>query len=95
MSIKQAECTIQRFMLYLLPLFNLVQMRDSRRAHSFVNDFSGVLISGENFTLQAKVTSLLHMYNACHSSLKEVVFVRLVELCSTEGCFEIISERAQ
>ena len=63
-STKEAECTIQRFMLYLLPVFNLAYVKDPVVAHSIVSTFSGILIGCKNFSVQSKVTSLLHMYNA-------------------------------
>jgi hypothetical protein len=94
-STKQAECTIQRFMLYLLPVFNLAYNIDAKQAHQIVSDFSKILIKCPNFSVQSKVTSLLHMYNACQKGIKALIFIRLTKLCSDEGCFDILSSRAR
>jgi hypothetical protein len=81
-STKEAECTIQRFMLYLLPVFNLAYAKDPVEAHSIVSKFSSILIECKNFSVQSKVTSLLHMYNATQKGIKAMIFVRLTKLCS-------------
>ena len=94
-SIKQAECTIQRFMLYLLPLFNLVYAEDSQKAFSLVEQYAKLISEAEDVTTQTKVTSFLHMYNTCQGGgIKALIFVTLVELTSKCGCFEILSQRA-
>lgn len=50
-SIKQAECTIQRFMLYLLPLYNLSYSQTPEIAMTLVEDFAKLMADAPEFTI--------------------------------------------
>lgn len=95
LSVKQAECTIQRFMLYILPIFNLSYSKNPEKAISIVESYAQLMADASDFSIQAKVTSFLHMYNTCQGGgIKAIIFTMLIEMCSKFNCFEILSQRA-
>jgi len=91
-STKQAECTVQRFMLYMLPVLNLCEYEESK---TMLVQFVNLLVDCDKFSVPSKVNSLLHMYNACARGLKAIAFEKLVSLCANQDCFEILSTRAR
>jgi hypothetical protein len=94
-QLKQAECTIQRFMLYLLPVFNMIKADSYEESKKLMQQYLDLLCKSDTFSVPSKVTSLLHMYNACKQGNKSLVFISLVELCCREGCFDILEVRAR
>lgn len=95
-SIRQAECTIQRFYLLLWPLFNLVEDGNYPKAKELTQKFIELLLDAQ-FALKIKVDCLIQLFNSVHSNsgIKSFAFVKLVQLCHDENCFDIIAERAK
>lgn len=93
-SAKQAECTIQRFYLYLLPCINLAHQQDAKKTMDMFVQFMDLLVKSD-FALNSKITSFLHAFNAMQNGLKAHVFKTLVSLCQKEGQLEILVHRAR
>ena len=91
-SIRQSECTIQRFYLFLWPLLNLAEAGDYERAKSLTNRFVSLLCDESEYSLKIKVDCLVQLFNSVHSNtgIKANALLRLVQLCHQEGCFDII-----
>jgi len=82
-SIRQAECTVQRFFLLLWPLFNLAEAGDYARAKNLTERFISLLCDESDFSLKIKVDCLIQLYNSVHTNtgIKASAFVRLVQIC--------------
>ena len=96
-SIKQAECTIQRFFLLLWPLLNLAETGDYDKAKSLTLAFVNLLVESDVYALKIKVDSLVQLYNSVHTNtgIKSFSFERLIDLCLLENCCDIVVERAR
>ena len=64
-QLKQAECTIPRFMLYLLPVFNMLKAESYEESKRLMQQYLDLMCKSDTFTVPRIVTSLLQMYNAC------------------------------
>ena len=84
-SQKKAECTVQRFMLYLLPAVNLAATVDYLKTKKLFSELLDILAQSKNYAVSVKVSCLLHMYNSTSKGLKAMVFKTLVQLCQQEG----------
>ena len=95
-SVKQAECTIQRFYLLLWPLLNLVESADYAKAKSLTQQFVGLLCKSE-FSLKIKVDALIQLFNSVHTNtgIKSFAFGQLVKLTVENDCFDIIVDKAK
>ena len=96
-SIRTAECTIQRFYLLLWPLLNLAESGEYSKAKELTVRFIDLLVEQSAFSLKIKVDSLVQLYNSVHtnSGIKSFAFEKLIDLCSRENCCEIVVERAR
>ena len=95
-SIRQAECTIQRFYLLLWPLLNLAEEGNYAKAKELTVRFIDLLVEQSTFSLKIKVDSLVQLYNSVHtnSGIKSFAFEKLIEVCLRENCCDIDVERA-
>lgn len=94
-STKEAEWTIQRFMLYLLPIFNMCGNKDLYECKQLFVKFMDLIVDSAKLSVPNKVTNLLYAFNATKASLKATVFVKLLQLTAKEGCFDILEQRAR
>ena len=58
-SIRQAECTIQRFYLFIWPLLNLAETGDYQRAKNLTDRFVSILCDESDYSLKIKVDCLV------------------------------------
>lgn len=72
-SAKQADCTLLRFYLYLLPVVNLALVQNEKATKDIFIEFVN-LLTASSAAINHKITSLLHMFNAMHKGLKAYVF---------------------
>jgi len=95
-SIRQAECTIQRFYLLLWPLLNLVEVGNYQKAKELTQKYVQLLLNS-HYSLKIKVDCLIQLFNSVlsDSGIKAFAFCSLVEVCDAENCFDIITERAK
>ena len=82
-------------MLYLLPVFSMIGKDSYEDSKKLMQQYLDLLCQSDTFSVPSKVTSLLHMYNACQQGNKALVFISLVELCCKNGCFDILEVRAR
>jgi len=82
-------------MLYLPPVFNMIKAESYLESKKLMQQYLDLLCNSDTISVPSKVNSLLHMYNACQQGNKALVFISLVELCSKEGCFDILEVRAR
>lgn len=96
-SVRQAECTIQRFYLLLWPLLNLAEQGDYAKAKSLTDQFISLLCDESEYSLKIKVDCLVQLFNSVvtNTGIKAGAFGKLCQLCHMEGCFDIIVERAK
>jgi len=87
---------VQRFFLYLLPIFKLAEAVDADNTKTLFVKFCDLLINGD-FSIASKTTSLLHMFNnvTTNHGMKAYTYEQLVLLCLKEGCLDIIVEQAR
>ena len=96
-SIRQAECTIQRFYLFIWPLLNLAETGDYQRAKNLTDRFVSILCDESDYSLKIKVDCLVQLFNSVHTNtgIKASALLRLVQLCHQQRCFDIIVQRAK
>lgn len=95
-SVRQAECTIQRFYLLLMPLLNMAEGANYEKTKTLASQFFSLLVDSQ-YSLKIKVDALVQLYNSVHNNtgVKAIAFEQLVELCLKENCCDIIVERAR
>lgn len=54
-----------------------------------------LLVHSEKLSVPNKLTNLLYAYNATKGALKASVFIKLLQLTASEGCFDILEQRAR
>ena len=96
-SVRQAECTIQRFFLLLWPLLNIVESGNYDQAKSLTKQFVSLLCDQSDFSLKIKVDCLIQLYNSVHTNtgIKSFAFSKLVNLTAQNDSFDIIAEKAK
>ena len=79
-SIKVNQMTIQRFLLFLLPVFQVAERKDYGQAKALLGRYLTLLSNATEFGLQVRITSLVHLFNSSsqNSGLKALVFESLV-----------------
>ncbi len=96
-SVKQAECTIQRFYLFLWPLLNLAESGNYDKAKELTIKFIDLLLNESEYSLKIKGDSLVQLYSSVHtnSGIKSFAFERLIQLCLEANTTDIIVSRAR
>ena len=91
-SVRQAECTIQRFYLFLWPLLNLAESGSYDKAKELTQQFIDLLLDKSEYSLKIKVDSLVQLYSSIltNSGIKSFAFEKLIELCMEANCTDII-----
>jgi len=95
-SVRQAECTIQRFFLLLMPLFAMAEKMDYQKTKSLTAKLMNLLVDSE-YSLKIKIDALVQLYNSVHNNtgVKAFAFEELNALCLRENCCDIVVERAR
>lgn len=96
-SVKQSECTIQRFYLLLWPLLALAEHGNYARAKDLTVKFIDLLVEQSAYSLKIKVEALVQLFNSTHtnSGIKSFAFEKMIELCMRENCCDIVVDRAR
>ena len=78
-SIKQADCTIARFYLLLMPLFNAAETGNYKETKQLAANFISLLL-GSEYSVQIKINCLVQLYNSVltESGIKSYAFEQLL-----------------
>ena len=96
-SVKQAECTVQRFFLFLWPLLNMAESGNYDKAKELTVKFVDLMLHESQYSLKIKIDSLVQLYSSVHtnSGIKSLAFEKLIQVCLEAQTTDIIVQRAR